>query len=73
MQENNGIEAMPTPKYFLTLDKLNKSMVLLSKIKTVCMKIQEQEAPSEYYANEIIKRKSHMRENYNEERKVPEE
>ena len=30
MQENKGVEAMSTPKYFSILDKLNKSMCIIS-------------------------------------------
>lgn len=37
MQENKGVESMSTPKYFKVLDKLNKSMCLLSKINGICM------------------------------------
>ena len=37
MQENDGVEAMTTPMYFTILDKLNKSMCVVSKINDVCM------------------------------------
>lgn len=30
MQENKGVEAMSTPKYFSILDKLNKSMCIIN-------------------------------------------
>ena len=39
MQENDGVEAMSTPKYFQILDKLNKSMCTISKIEGVCQQL----------------------------------
>ena len=48
---------MSTPKYFTILDKLNKSMCLISKIRLVCLKIQESDKSeySHYYYIQKLK------------------